>query len=131
VEWEMLFDLAGQESEKALLGQCSIGARSDTEHWYYLAKLYLKTGCSKLVYFPSPESDWEEKANRKSLEIMLDRQRKILSRFFKENLQVLNELSETLIERERLESADLKPFLNKVVQTPGMPTVAKEYSPHI
>jgi ATP-dependent Zn protease len=127
----MFCDLAGQESERALLGEFSMGAKADMEHWYYLARIYLKSGCTKLLYFPSPESDWEEKANRKSLEILLDKQRKILSRFFKENLHVLKDLADTLSQRERLKAADLKPFLEKVVSTPGMPTVLKEYSPHI
>jgi hypothetical protein len=130
-EWSMLLSLAGQEGERALFGQSSMGARGDMEHWYYLARMYLKSGCSKLLYFPKPESDWEERANRKSLEIMLDKQRKILSRFFKENLQVLNNLSDTLSQREQLKASELKPFLQKVVTTPGMPKVSKEYSPHV
>jgi hypothetical protein len=131
VEWSMLLSLAGQEGEKILSGQSSMGARSDMDHWYCLAKLYLGSGCSKLLYFPAPESNWEERANRKSLEIMLDKQRKILSRFFGENLQVLKDLADTLNQRECLKAADLKPFLEKVVRTPGIPSVLKEYSPHI
>jgi hypothetical protein len=130
-EWSMLCDLAGQESERVLLGESSLGARGDMEHWYYLARMYLKSGCSELLYFPQPESDWEERENRKSLEIMLDKQRKILSHFFKENLQVLKDLADTLSQRERLKAAELKPFLEKVVTTPGMPNVSKEYSPHV
>lgn len=130
-EWSMLCDLAGQEGERALLGEISMGAKADMENWYHLARIYLKSGCSKLLYFPSPESDWEEKANRKSLEILLDKQRKILSRFFKENLHVLKNLADTLGHQEKLKADDLKPFLDKVVSTPGIPIVLKEYSPHI
>ena len=131
IEWEMLFSLAGQEGEKALNGLSSMGASSDIESWYCLAKYYLSSGCSRLLYFPSPETGWEEKTNRKSLEIMLDRQRKILSRFFRENRYLLEELSELLSDRERLNADELKPILQKVVRTPGLPTVLKEYSPHI
>jgi hypothetical protein len=131
VEWEMFLSLAGQESEKAVLGQSCMGSSVDIEDWYITAKRYLRSGCSKLLYFPSPESDWEERANRKSLEVMLNKQRKILSRFFQENLQVLNELSEALIKSEKLEARDLQPFLEKIVRTPGMSIVSKDYSPQI
>ena len=131
IEWEMLFSLAGQEGEKSLNGQSSMGATSDIQDWYHLAKYYLSSGCSRLLYFPSPETDWEEKTNRKSLEVMLDKQRKILSRFFRENQSLLEELAQLLAERERLNANELKPILHKVVRTPGLPTVLKEYSPHI
>jgi hypothetical protein len=131
VEWDMLLCLAGQEGEKALLGQCSTGSQVDIEDWYVKAKIYLRSGFSRLIYFPSPESDWEERANRKSLELMQARQRKLLSIFFKENLHVLQEFSEALIQREKLKADDLKPVLKKVVRTPGIPSVLKEYSPHI
>ena len=131
IEWEMLFSLAGQEGEKSLNGQSSMGATSDIQDWYHLAKYYLSSGCSRLLYFPSPETEWEEKTNRKSLEVMLDKQRKILARFFRENQPLLEELAQLLIEREQLNANELKPILQKVVRTPGLPIVLKEYSPHI
>ena len=131
IEWDMLFTLAGQEGEKALNGQSSMGATSDIEEWYRLAKYYLSSGCSKLLYFPSPETNWETQSNQKSIEIMIDKQRKILSRFFKENQLLLEELAELLTERERLSAVELKPILQKVVRTPGLPIVLKKYSPHI
>jgi hypothetical protein len=128
MEWQMLLSLAGMEGEKALLGVCSSGGLSDMEHYYSKAQLYLASGCSALLYFPVPEKDWEIKTNKESLELLLENQRGLLVQFFKENRQILSELADTLILKERLKAHDLKPFLDKVVSVPGMPQLKEEHS---
>jgi hypothetical protein len=128
LEWCMLLSLAGMEAEKALLGVCSSGGLADMEHWYSKAQLYLASGCSALIYFPFPEKDWEIKTNKESLELLLESQRGVLVQFFEENQQVLSELADALILKERLKAHDLNPFLDKVVSVPGMPQPKEEHS---
>jgi hypothetical protein len=127
MKWSMFLSLAGMEGERAVLGVCSSGAQADMDHWYSKAKLYLVSGCSTLLYFPLPQEEWEVNTNRESLASLLKIHREVLTQFFKENQQVLSELADALIQRERLKANDLKPFLNKVVSVPGIPKVSDKY----
>jgi Peptidase family M41 len=131
VEFRMLVTLGGFEAEKAILGECSTGARSDIKNWYLSARLYHSCGFSGKLYFPDPEADWEEKANREVLETLLQNHHATLAQFFQVNLTVLKELADALLEQNKMKASDLAPYLERVVRTHGMPVVLKEYSPQI
>jgi hypothetical protein len=127
LEWEMLLSLAGMEAEKALLGDRSSGGRGDMEHWHTKARLYLASGCSTLVYFSNPCKGWEIQTNQESLESLLSKQRNILEQFFDLNRTVLSELSEALIQQERMKAPALQPFLEKIVSVNGIPKIEDKY----
>jgi hypothetical protein len=131
IEFRMLVTLGGFEAEKAILGECSTGARADIKNWYSSAKLYYSCGFSGELYFPDPEAEWEEKANREVLETLLQKHHAILAQFFQVNLTVLKDLADALLEQNKMKASDLAPYLERVVRTHGMPVVLKEYSPQI
>jgi hypothetical protein len=131
VEFRMFVTLGGFEAEKAILGECTAGARADIKSWYSSAKLYYSCGFSGELYFPDPEADWEEKANREVLETLLQKHHATLAQFFQVNLAVLKELADALLEQNKMKASDLAPYLKRVVRTHGMPVVLKEYSPQI
>jgi hypothetical protein len=119
-EWEMLLFLEGQVAEEVLLGEASLGSRSDMVYWEVRAKAYLSNGFS-FTYFNHPDTQLEVGQNQLSLDVLRDNQRTLLQKFFDENKQVLDDLAFAVAEKRELAKSDLVPFLARVQFIDGFP----------
>jgi hypothetical protein len=126
-EWEMLLFLGGQAAEKVLLGEASLGSRSDMVYWEVRAKAYLSHGFG-FTYFNHPDTQLEVGQNQLSLDVLRDNQRTLLQKFFDENKQVLDDLAFAVAEKRELSKSDLVPFLARVQFLDGFPKPNGEFT---
>ena len=115
-EWLMLMTLAGTAAEVSVFGQGYSGALGDTQAWQSVAKHYLETGFGE-IYFVEPDSEYEVAHNLRVLASLRNTQERVLGAFMRNNVNVLNDLAVELLERNFMQQADVKPFL-ECVQVP-------------
>lgn len=122
---QLLMLLAGQKAEECILGELFDGAHSDLRYWQEEAKNYLRLGFGEF-YFTPTESDYEAEQNRQVLERIRNQQRDLLSRFFKANQQVLQDLANELQDKGKLLKNDVEPFLERVQIVDGFPRLSRD-----
>lgn len=125
VQIQMLCLLAGQQAEKFIFNEHFDGASRDLRHWQQEAKNFLKSGFGEL-YFSPVENDYEAEQNRLTLGRLRDEQGDLLSRFFKANQEVLQDLAKELQTQGKLLKSDVEPFLLKVQLVDGFPNLSLE-----
>lgn len=125
VEIQMLCLLVGQQAEKFIFNDHFDGASRDLRHWQQEAKNFLRSGFWGL-YFSPVENDYEAEQNRLALERLRDEQSDLLSRFFKANQEVLQDLAQELRTKGKLLKADVEPFLSQVQVVDGFPILSRE-----
>jgi hypothetical protein len=117
-EWQMLCYLAGQEAERKILKEVSLGSAGDRRQWWLEAKHYLVNGLAEgLDYNP----EMHPVAVTACLEELRRRQCELLQLFFSKNIGVLNELIQAIAKQECLNRDDLLPFMRRVVFPDGFP----------
>lgn len=112
-QWRMLMLLAGGCAEKKLNPDVSLGSSEDYRRWIEQAKVHLRAGCGT-IYYPEPEGPFEQAHNTQALEQMRTQQEELLEDFFSLNAEVLESLTEALIEHGRLAHSELAAFLSRV-----------------
>ncbi len=113
-EWKMLMLLGGLASEKKLLGEETLGGSGDYEKWLWTANAYLANG-TRGVFYDQVGTPDKLQHNNAVLERLQRDQEAQLETFFALNVMVLGELSDTLLEKRRLDAQALAPFMERVV----------------
>lgn len=112
-EWLMLVYLAGNNAEKFIYGNSTLGGMSDYSSWCRIAKKYLKNG-NKGVFYSNPENEYEHNENQKKIELLKLEQEKIIEKFFKENKGLIIEFSNTLMKKGSMTKKDCAFFFEHV-----------------
>ncbi len=119
-EWLMLVYLAGNNAEKFIYRDSTLGGVSDYNSWCRIAKKYLKNG-NKGVFYPNPENEYEHNENQKKIELLKLEQEKIIENFFKENKDLIIEFSNNLIKKGSMTKKDCAFFFENVNTTKEIP----------
>ena len=113
IEWRMLTLLAGQQAEIVANGQACMGSISDHQKWQQEAQNYLKNGLGPM-YHIDPKNDAQNRFNAQVLETLRDNQRTFLNSFFLRNIDVVNEMAEDLMAKEKLDAQDVKKHIENI-----------------
>jgi hypothetical protein len=119
-EWLMLVYLAGNNAEKFIYGDSTLGGMSDYSSWCRMAKKYLKNG-NKGVFYSNPENEYEHNENQKKIELLKLEQEKIIENFFKENKELIIEFSNTLMKKGSMTKKDCAFFFENVNRIKEIP----------
>lgn len=119
-EWLMLVYLAGNNAEKFIYGDSTLGGISDYNSWCRIAKKYLKNG-NKGVFYSNPENEYEHNENQKKMESLKSEQEKIIENFFKENKNLIIKFSNTLMKKRSMSKKDCKVFFEEVTTIKEIP----------
>ena len=110
---QMLNDLAGMEAENHRFKDRFLGSSEDFRKWQKKAEEYIANGFCVDALFFSSNNFLEDALPSAALNALLAQQREILRKFFEENSKVLDELSELLFSKKRLDHEDLMPFVDE------------------
>lgn len=119
-EWRMLMLLGGMAAEKALLGSETLGGTSDYRMWVATANAYLSNGIKGLFY-SEPQGAEQVMFNKVALDNLQREQEALLAEFFALNLDVLTDLTDSLLAHRRLDAEALTPFMERVRFPEGFP----------
>jgi len=112
-EWSMMTLLAGRQSENFLMGEMSIGSKTDLTKWTRLAQMYL-AGHVQGVYYVEPHNEYELKSNNEKINELQLKQIKLLQELFVANKVILKEMTSELIEKKSMDRTRLLHYLQKV-----------------
>lgn len=124
-EWFMIMLLAGREGEALISNKPSevtLGAVGDLARWQALAHEYLQMQ-DYGIYYCEPRTLQEQQRNELAQAALLREQLKLLTEFLTMNKQVHAEISECLLDRQRMNRDELIPFFEKVEFPSGFPII--------
>lgn len=122
LEVKMLILLGGMQAEKHYFdGNCLVhGCKSDLDHWFKLARTYLRHKDDD-IFYNDPENSFEQQHNTQLLLDLKKYQIRVLSEFFNANGAVLSKLIDSTMDKKRLSFTELKECTKDIVQTSIMP----------
>lgn len=118
--WHMMLTLAGRMGEYQLHGEGSLGSSRDMTRWLEIAHLYLSNHCEG-IYYSEPKNAVEMAHNHTLLEELKSRQLILLRKFFNQNKEVHQAMTEHLIEHHNLDADALKQWLGEIKIPTGFP----------
>ncbi|AXH59804.1 hypothetical protein [Pseudomonas amygdali] len=119
----MVGNLAGVEAERVVLGSPGMGGAGDYKAWLELAQGLLQADPDE-VYFSKPKTAPEIEHNRLTLNALRKRHQALARRILEVNQEVLEQMTERLMECYVLKGDELRGFLSQVKPVEGMPDLS-------
>lgn len=110
----MLMSLAGTQAERFYYNEPRMfGGSSDFDRWLHYAKSFLIHE-ENFIFYQSPAHKFEHMHNQVLLSDLKSKHIDILNEFFNINRDVLKEMVNVLIDRKRLDHAELTQYFEKI-----------------
>lgn len=117
---DMVVIVAGIEAERLVYGDCSTGGVGDYHMWLDRVEQFLRSHPDQ-VYFCKPSTPAQIEHNRMALNELRSQHQALARRILEANRDLLETLSDRLLEAGTIEGPELRFLLKEVVSVEGVP----------